>query len=135
MSRAELPQRKLPVAVPIFANFTSRFRSHDSAPAAEALSYSHPPLLADKGKAAMSPALDASFFAPQPEFFRPRKKPSRPALPPPPPPPGNKRERLSQRLARRLLAMDPIAFMLSLLLATALLVVGLWDAMGLVLPL
>ena len=81
----------------------------------------------------MSPALDASFFAPQPEFFRPRKKPSRPALPPPPP--VNKRERLSQRLARRLLAMDPIAFMLSLLLATALLVVGLWDAMGLVLPL
>ena len=83
----------------------------------------------------MSPALDASLFAPQPEFFRPRKKPSRPALPPPPPPPGNARERLSQRLVRRLLAMDPIAFMLSLLLATALLVVGLWDAMGLVLPL
>jgi hypothetical protein len=89
----------------------------------------------------MSPAsaLDASFFAPQPEFFRPRKKPSRPALPPPPPPPGNARARLTQRLAqklaRRLLAMDPIAFMLSLLLATALLVVGLWDAMGLVLPL
>ncbi|HEY4275555.1 MAG TPA: hypothetical protein VGM68_08735 [Rhizomicrobium sp.] len=82
-----------------------------------------------------APALDAWFFAPGGNFFPPRKKPARPALPPPPPPGNTPRENLSTRLAQRLLAMDPIAFMLSLLLATALLVVGLWDAMDLVLPL
>jgi hypothetical protein len=83
-----------------------------------------------------APAADAWFFAPGGNFFPPRKKPVRPALPPPPPPPGNRpRKRLADRLARRLLAMDPIVFMLSLLSATALLVIGLWGAMGLVLPL
>lgn len=84
----------------------------------------------------VAPALDAWFFAPGGSFLPPRKKPARPALPPPPPPPGNApRDGFGNRLARRLLAMDPILFMLSLLLATALLVIGLWDAMGLILPL
>ena len=81
-------------------------------------------------------AADAWFFAPGGDFLPPRRKPIRPALPPPPPPPRNTlRESLGNKLVRRLLAMDPILFMLSLLLATALLVVGLWGAMGLVLPL
>jgi hypothetical protein len=38
-------------------------------------------------------------------------------------------------MTRGLLAMDPIAFMIGLLLSLCAAVVGLWIAMGLILPL
>jgi len=82
----------------------------------------------------MSFAPAISFFAPDKDFLPPRKKPVRRALPPPPPreEPQNS---LKERMCRKLLAMDPILFMTSLLLVICGLVVGLWDAMGLVMPL
>ncbi len=80
----------------------------------------------------MSFAPAISFFAPDKDFFPPRKKPVRRALPPPGDAP---KENLGERICRRLLAMDPILFMTSLLLVICGLVVGLWSAMGLVLPL
>lgn len=80
----------------------------------------------------MSFAPAISFFAPDKDFFPPRKKPVRRALPPPGDvPKANLRERICQRL----LAMDPILFMVGVLLLICGAVVGLWDTMGLVLPL
>lgn len=80
----------------------------------------------------MSFAASALFFAPDREFFPPRKEPIRRL---PPPPGGARRDGLAERLTRRLLAMDPIAFMIGLLLSLSLAVVGLWIAMGMILPL
>ena len=52
------------------------------------------------------------------------------------PPPGDApKENLRERICQRLLAMDPILFMVGVLLLICGAVVGLWDTMGLVLPL
>jgi hypothetical protein len=82
----------------------------------------------------MSFAPAISFFAPDKDFFPPRKKPMRRALPPPPPSEESK-DSLKERICQRLLAMDPILFMIGLLALVSAVVVGLWDAMGLILPL
>ena len=82
----------------------------------------------------MSFAPAISFFAPDKDFFLPRKKPVRRALPPPPPSEDPK-DNLKERMCQRLLAIDPILFMIGLLALVSAVVVGLWDAMGLVLPL
>jgi hypothetical protein len=134
-------------ALQLFTSFTIRFRTSDTAFAGKGLCLLHPLVpKADQGSPTMSfaPAISffapdsffapASFFAPDRDFLPPRKKPVRRALPPPPPreEPQNS---FKERMCRRLLAMDPILFMTSLLLVICGLVVGLWDAMGLVLPL
>lgn len=82
----------------------------------------------------MSFAPAISFFAPNDEFLPPRRRPIRRALPPPSPNEAPK-DSLGERISRRLLAMDPILFMTGLLTLVCGAVVGLWDAMGLVLPL
>jgi hypothetical protein len=82
----------------------------------------------------MSFAPAISFFVPDKEFLPPRRKPIRRALPPLPPSDAPKNG-LGERISRRLLAMDPILFMTGLLTLTCGAVIGLWDAMGLVLPL
>jgi len=81
----------------------------------------------------MSFAPAISFFAPNDEFLPPRRRPIRRALPPPPN--DAPKDSLGERISRRLLAMDPILFMTGLLTLVCGAVVGLWDAMGLVLPL
>jgi len=84
----------------------------------------------------MSFAPAISFFAPDKEFLPPRRKPIRRALPPPPRLPNDApKDSVGERISRRLLAMDPILFMTGLLALVSGAVVGLWDAMGLVLPL
>jgi hypothetical protein len=83
----------------------------------------------------MSFAPAISFFAPDKDFFPHRKKPVRRTLPPPPPPGEEPQNSFKERVCQKLLAMDPILFMTSLLLVICGLVVGLWSAMGLVLPL
>jgi hypothetical protein len=85
----------------------------------------------------MSFAPAISFFAPDKEFLPPRKKPIRRALPPPPPrlPNDAPKDGIAERISQRLLALDPILFMTGLLALVSGAVVGLWDAMGLVLPL
>jgi hypothetical protein len=83
----------------------------------------------------MSFAPAISFFAPDKEFLPPRRKPIRRALPPPQLPNDAPKDGIGERISRRLLAMDPILFMTGLLALVSGAVVGLWDAMGLVLPL
>ncbi len=82
----------------------------------------------------MSFAPAISFFAPDKEFLPPRKKPVLRALPPPPPGDAPK-ENFKERICQRLLALDPILFIIGVLLMVCAAVVGLWGAMGLVLPL
>ena len=82
----------------------------------------------------MSFAPAISFFAPDREFLPPRRKPIRRALPPPPPNDAPK-DSIGERISQRLLALDPILFMTGLLALVAGAVIGLWDAMGLILPL
>ena len=81
----------------------------------------------------MSFAPAISFFAPDREFLPPRRKPVRRALPPPPS--KEPQNSLKERLCQRLLAMDPILFMTSLLALVSGAVIGLWNLMELVLPL
>ena len=83
----------------------------------------------------MSFAPAISFFAPDKEFLPPRRKPIRRALPPPQLPNDAPKDGIGERISRRLLAMDPILFMIGLLTLVSGAVVALWDAMGLVLPL
>lgn len=82
----------------------------------------------------MSFAPAISFFAPDKEFLPPRRKPVRRALPPPPPSDAPK-DGLGERISRRLLAMDPILFMTGLVTLVCGALIGLWNAMELVLPL
>ena len=82
----------------------------------------------------MSFAPAISFFAPDREFLPPRRKPVRRALPPPPPDDAPK-DSLGERIGRRLLAMDPILFMIGLLTLVSGAVVAQWNAMELILPL
>jgi hypothetical protein len=88
-----------------------------------------------QGMPTMSFAPAIWFFAPDKEFFPPRKKPVRRALPPPPPPGDAPKENFKERICQRLLALNPIVFMVGVLLMICAAVVGLWGAMGLVLPL
>ena len=79
-------------------------------------------------------ALAISLFAPDKEFLPPRWKPIRRALPPPPPSDAPKNS-LGERISRRLLAMDPTLFMTGLVTLVCGALIGLWNAMELVLPL
>ena len=75
-----------------------------------------------------------ALFAPDEEFAPPRTKLLRRATPPPPPD-GAPKNSLKERICQRLLATDPILFMVGVLLIVCGVVIGLWDAMRQVLPL